>query len=69
MTIRELTKEELTEMKQVYYGCLINSTEQRDLSLNELANIDSIVSDKEIFEAYGNIEFTEDDFFCDVKEA
>ena len=68
MGIRELTKDELTEVKQVYYGCLINEREHRDLSFKEYADINSIVSDEEIFEAYGHINFTEEDFFCNIRK-
>jgi hypothetical protein len=34
------------------------------LSYGELADIDDIVSDEEVFDEYGGTSFTEDDFFC-----
>lgn len=59
MTINELNKDELIELKQHYY-CEKNN----NVSYSELVDIDKLVSNNEIFEFYKNTEFTEEDFFC-----
>lgn len=66
MTVRELNREQLDELKVSYvfdqfkkigecpaYSDIINATE---------------ISDEVIFEAYDGIEFVEDDFFCGKEE-
>lgn len=58
MSVDELNRNELIELKQHYY-CERNN----NVSYGELANIDELVSDYEICQVYGNIEFTEEDFF------
>lgn len=58
MNILELSKRQKEELKQRLY-CEKNE----NVSYGELANIDELVSDKELFETYGGIDFTEDDFF------
>lgn len=58
MNIRDLTREQLIELKQHYY-CDKNV----NVSWSELADIDNIVSDEEIFEEYSNVCFVEEDFF------
>ena len=57
MNIHELTKDQLTQVKQYYY-CQTNE----NVSYGELAEIDDLVSDEEIFEQLGHIDFVEDDF-------
>ena len=52
MSVKDLTREQLIELKQRYY------------TDGELADIDNLVSDNEIFEEYGHITFVEEDFFC-----
>ena len=58
MHIHELNTNQLAQAKVNYW------TEKNgaDISYGEIANIDSFVSDEEIFEAYGHIDFCEDDF-------
>ena len=63
MTIRELNKEQLEQVKQHYY---CENNEQ--VSWGELVYIDDLVSDKEIFDAYENVCFTEDDFGWEIKD-
>lgn len=59
MKVTELSRDELTELKERYY------MERNDnVSYGELAAIDELVSDKEIFEEYSDICFVKDDFFC-----
>lgn len=59
MTVRELNRDELTELKQHYY-----SENSNNVSYGEFASINELVTDNEIFEKYENTEFTLDDFFC-----
>ena len=60
MTVKELNRDELTELKQHYY-----SENHNNVSYGELASINELVTDNEIYNAYENTEFTLDDFFCD----
>lgn len=58
MKITELNKEQLQQVKQDYY-CKNNDY----VSYYELASIDDLVSDEEVYEEYANTYFVEDDFF------
>lgn len=60
MTVYDLNEDQLAELKQRYYA----DKTGRDLSYDELANIDELVSWKEIREAYKHVDFVSDDFFC-----
>jgi hypothetical protein len=60
MSVRDLPREALQELKERYYA----EKYDQDLSYGELANIDDIVSDEEVFDEYDGTSFTEDDFFC-----
>lgn len=58
MSVEQLNREQLTELKEKYY------IENNDnVSYFELIDIDNLVSDKEIIEAYQGIVFVEEDFF------
>jgi hypothetical protein len=59
MKVTELTRDQLTELKQHYY-CERND----NVSMGELVAIDDLVSDAEIYEEYSCTDFTCDDFFC-----
>ncbi len=59
MKVNELNKNQLEELKERYY-----TERNENVSYGELANIDNLVSDKEIFEEYKDVYFVEDDFFC-----
>ena len=59
MSVKELTREQLIELKQRYY-----TERNENVSYGELADIDNLVSDNEIFEEYGYITFVEEDFLC-----
>ena len=59
MSVKDLTREQLIELKQRYY-----TERNENVSYGELADIDNLVSDNEIFEEYGDITFVEEDFFC-----
>lgn len=61
MDIRELNREQLAQVKQYYYTQKME--EQGELVYwSDLANIDELVSDEEIFEEMGYITFCEGDF-------
>lgn len=59
MSVKDLTREQLIELKQKYY-----TERNENVSYGELADIDNLVSDNEIFEEYGYITFVEEDFLC-----
>ena len=59
MSVKDLTREQLIELKQRYY-----TERNENVSYGELADIDNLVSDNEIFEEYGHITFVEEDFLC-----
>lgn len=57
MTIDELNTEQKQQLKINYY-----IEKYDDISYSDMANIDNIVSDTEIDDEYGSIEFVEEDF-------
>lgn len=59
MSVKELSKEQLNELKCSYY-CERN----KSVSYGELANIDNLVTDNEVFNYYNGTDFVNDDFFC-----
>ena len=58
MTLKELSAEQKLELKQNFLA------KDNDVSYGELTCADELVSDEELEEEYGNVEFTDDDFFC-----
>ena len=52
MSVYELSKNQLIELKQNYL-CEV----QKNVSYGELCDADNIISDEEIFNEYGNVEF------------
>lgn len=60
MTVYELTREQLIELKQHYMIC--HDGEEFSVSYDELLQADEIVPDETIFEYYPGVEFSEDDF-------
>lgn len=62
MSVKELNREELIELKQNYYCNELGN----NASYGELANIDNIVTDEEIFNFYDYVDFVKDDFFCNM---
>lgn len=61
MTVNELSRDELIELKQKYY-----SKKEGNISYGEMATVDRLVTDEEIFSAFENVEFTEENFFCNL---
>lgn len=70
MTVKELNRDQLHELKQAYYSELVNEgtfAEVMGVNINEpsyemIASIDEYVSDEFIYEHYDRYSFTEDDF-------
>ncbi len=61
MTINELTREQLMQVKQNYYTQKQAEAGQ-GVSYGELATINELVTDAEIYAAYEGVTFTPDDF-------
>ena len=59
MSVKDLTREQLIELKQKYY-----TERNENVSYGELADIDNLVSDNEVFEEYEHITFVAEDFLC-----
>ena len=72
MDVRDLNREQLTELKQHYMVQLTNEGTFAEIvgrdydapSMEDLANADDIVPDDVIFRNYEGINFVADDFFC-----
>lgn len=64
MKIDELLSSQKEELKQKYLA----KKENRDLYYSELAQINLLVSDDEIINEYGFMDFGNDDFFCTAGE-
>lgn len=58
MKFKDLNREQIEQLKQRYY-CDRNE----NVSYGELADIDELVTDKEVEEEFGDILFTEEDFW------
>lgn len=61
MTIKELTPEQLEQVKQRYYTEK-QAEKGEGVSYGELLQVDQLVTDAEILEAYAGVIFTPDDF-------
>ena len=58
MDVRELNRDQLTQLKASYYDEL----HPEGVSYGELASINDLVTDAEILEAYAGVCFVDDDF-------
>ena len=75
MTVRELNRDQLTELKRMYYVQLVNEclfAKVMGVNIDEpsydmIEKVNEYVSDEVIFDAYDNTVFTEDDFFCSAE--
>lgn len=63
MMVSELSRDQLTELKQRMIDDEIYEKEGRDASYGELAEAES-VPDEKVFEKYEGTKFSSDDFFC-----
>ena len=59
MSVYELSKNQLIELKQNYL-CEV----QKNVSYRELCDADNIISDEEIFQTYSCTDFSSEDFMC-----
>lgn len=62
MTVEELNHDQLSQVKVNYYTNDLGEP-NGPLSYGDLLDIDDIVSDDEVYDAYAGVVFTEDDFF------
>lgn len=60
MTVYDLNRDQLQELKQRYYA----EKTGEDLSYDEIYRIDDLVSDEEVYDEYSGTDFVPDDFFC-----
>lgn len=58
MTVKELDRAQLLQLKANYY----EEHHPEGVSYGELADIDNLVGDEEIVGAYDGVDFVEDDF-------
>jgi hypothetical protein len=65
MTVRELDRGQLIELKSMYLTEK-NSEVGEETSWGEIAAVDDVISDKEIYDRYDGYTFNNDDFFCSV---
>ncbi len=58
MNVKELNRAQLLQLKANYY----EDRHPDGVSYGELADVDSLVTDDEVIEAYSGVTFVEDDF-------
>jgi len=64
MTVRELNRDQLIELKQTYIDNYLMENENRNASYGELIWADELVDDDTVFENFGMYDFVDEDFFC-----
>lgn len=62
MKVKELSREQLQQLKIMYLDDLLREEENRSISYGEIIAIDSIVSDRLMYKIYKNYIFTSKDF-------
>lgn len=67
MSVYELNKDQMIELKQRYLDNHLLEVKDRSASYGELADADEIVSDDDIYRNYGGFDFVDDDFFCSME--
>lgn len=65
-TVRDLNWGELLELKERYLDSYLAEVEGRGASDYELADVDRIVSDEDVFRYYEDVVFEEEDFACNL---
>lgn len=65
MTVTELNRGQLIQLKQMYLEEYLNNwaDENEPISYNDIINADEIIPDETIFEVYEGTFFTKDDFW------
>lgn len=64
MTVKQLNRDMLVELKERYLMEKLDEKENRTPSWGELADADEAVSDETIYKEYEGYDFGVDDFFC-----
>lgn len=67
MTVYELNRDQLEELKQAYLTEMFLKNDDEP-SYGDLAEADDRISDDDIYEAYSHVDFVPDDFFCSAGE-
>lgn len=63
MKVKELSQEQLQQLKVKYLDDLLQEEENRSISYGEIIAIDAIVSDMLMYKLYKDYIFTPEDFF------
>lgn len=64
MSVFELNKDQMEELKQSYLCDLLYQKENRTPSYGELAAAGELVSNETVFSVYSGVVFSNDDFLC-----
>ncbi len=67
MTVRELSRERLLQLKQEMIDDELYDSEGRGASWEELAGADGLVSDDAVFGRWDGTEFSDGDFWCSAE--
>lgn len=59
--VRDLNREQMTQLKRYYWNDK-RIREGKKVTFADFEIIDDLVTDEEIYQAYKNLSFTEDDF-------
>lgn len=63
MSVKDLTSEQLEQLKVQYLDNLLMEEENRNISYMEIATINDLVSNDLIYDLYSNYVFVEEDFY------
>ena len=63
MSVKDLTSEQLEQLKVQYLDNLLMEEENRNISYMEIATINDLVSNDLIYDLYNNYVFVEEDFY------
>lgn len=63
MSVKDLTQEQLTQLKIQYLDNLLMEEENRNISYGEIVNINDLVSNDLIYNLYNIYTFVEEDFY------
>lgn len=63
MSVKDLTQEQLTQLKIQYLDNLLMEKENRNISYGEIVNINDLVSNDLIYSLYNIYTFVEEDFY------
>lgn len=63
MKVKDLSREQLQQLKVMYLDNKLYEEENRSISYGEIIAIDEIVSDRLMYKIYAGYIFTSEDFF------